>query len=281
MKYKKLFSVLAILGIISVMPCFAESNTEAKLEYNKGIDFYKIGQYDKSMESFRKAIELNPEYIDAYYNLGSILEYLGQNDAALTVFKQIVVRKPTDYEAVYKAAELSNKLGQYEKAKTFLALIPAGSYVTPQAQKLANTLNTDMQTIKYEQKMAQSQPQTQPNTNGVYEDIISPTGMTTDGSGNLYVAGYSDNVIYKITPSGSRVIFLKDPKLNGPIGLVSDSAGNIYIANYNANNILKVDKTGFVSVIASEIIKPYGLHIANGVLFISSQGSNSIIRVKL
>ena len=89
------------------------------------------------------------------------------------------------------------------------------------------------------------------------------------------------SVIYKITPSGSRVIFLKDPKLNGPIGLVSDSAGNIYIANYNANNILKVDKTGFVSVIASEIIKPYGLHIANGVLFISSQGSNSIIRVKL
>lgn len=261
------------------MPAFSDNVTEAKLEYNKGIDFYKIGQYDRSMEAFRKAIEVDPEYIDAYYNLGSILEYLGQDEAALTVFKQIVVRKPTDYEAVYKAAELSKKLGQPEKAKSFLALIPSGSYVTSKAQKMANELNTDLQTIKETQKIAE-QPK-QPNTNGVYENIASPTGMTTDNSGNLYVAGYSDNVIYKITPNGDRVIFLKDARLNGPIGLISDKAGNIYIANYNANNVLKIDKTGLVTVIVSDVIKPYGLHISNGTLFISSQGDNAIIRYKL
>ena len=279
MKYSKFFAICLIFGAFSLMPVMANNVTEAKLQYNKGIDYYKIGQYDKSMEAFRRAIDLDPEYIDAYYNLGSILDYLGQDEAALTVFKQIIVRKPTDYESVLKAAELAKKLGQPEKAKSFLALIPSSTYVNSRAQKLANELKTDMQTIKYEKNMSETPKQ--PATNGVYEDIASPTGITTDKSGNLYVAGYSDNVIYKITPKGNKVIFLKTSKLNGPIGLISDSSDNIYVANYNANNVLKVDKLGKVTVLVSDVMKPYSLHISNGVLFISSQGSNAIIRYKL
>ena len=253
--------------------------TEAKLQYNKGIDFYKIGQYDRSMECFRKAIELDPDYIDAYYNLGSILDYLGQDEAALTVFKQIIVRRPTDYDSVYKAAELSKKLGQIEKAKSFLSIIPAGTYVNPKAYQLARELNTDLQTLQYENNIKE-QPK-QPQTNGVYENIPSPTGITTDKSGNLFVAGFSDNIIFKITPEGNRVIFLKDKRLNGPIGIINDEAGNLYIANYNADNVLKVTSTGQVSVLIEDVLKPYGLYISNGTLFISSQGSNAVIRYKL
>ena len=63
------------------------ASNEAKFEYNRGYDFYKIGQYDRSMAAFRRAIEIDPNYIDAYYNLGSILEYLHQDDAALAVFE--------------------------------------------------------------------------------------------------------------------------------------------------------------------------------------------------
>lgn len=279
MKYRKLLTILSIMVSLTVAPAFANDVTEAKLYYNKGIDFYKIGQYDKSMEAFRKAIDLDPEYIDAYYNLGSILEYLKQDEAALTVFRQIVVRKPSDYEAVYKAADLSTKLGQIDKAKSYLALIPTGSYVNPKAQQLAHSLNTDLQTIKHEQKLLE--PPKQPSNNGIYENIASPTGITSDKSGNLYVAGYSDNVIYRITPTGDKVIFLKDNRLNGPIDLISDDLGNIYVSNYNANNVLKIDKTGFVTVLIDYVIKPYGLHISNKTLFVSSQGENSIVRFNL
>lgn len=273
MRYKNLLAILIIFGFFVGLPVFSGDNTEAKLEYNKGIDFYKAGQYDLSMEAFRKAIDINPEYIDAYYNLGSILEYLGQDEAALTVFKQIVVRKPTDYDAVYKAAELSKKLGQPDKAKSFLALIPSSA----KAQQLAHELNTDLQTIKAEQKL----PDIPQASNGIYENIISPTGLTTDKAGNLYVASFSDNVVYKITTKGDRIVFLKDARLNGPIGLIGDESGNLYIANYNANNVLKIDSTGLVTVLISDVIKPYGLHVANGTLYISSQGDNAVIRYKL
>lgn len=277
MKYKTIIALLVLIGL--TLPAYCANETEAKLEYNKGIDFYKIGQYDKSMEAFRRAIDLNPDLIDAYYNLGSILTYLGQDEAALTVFKQIVVRKPDDYESVYKAAELSQKLGRPDKAKSFLALIPPNSHVSAKAQELAKIMKSDMQTIRNEQKAT---PESiQPLNSGVYNNIASPTGIATDNNGNLYVAGFSDNVVYKITPNGDRILFLKDKHLNGPVGLISDNSGNLYIANYNANNVIKVDKTGLVTVILREINKPYGLHISNGVLFVSSQGENSIIRYKL
>ncbi len=279
MKFKNIFSIILLTGILLSAQVKADDITEAKLYYNKGIDFYKIGQYDRSMEAFRKAIDLDPEYIDAYYNLGSILEYLGQDEAALTVFKQIIVRKPTDYDAVYKAAEISNKLGQVDKAKSFLAIIPSGSYVNPKAQELANKLNTDLQTIKHEQNITE-QP-SQPQTNGVYENIPSPTGITSDNEGNLFVAGFSDNVIFKITPEGKRIIFLKDKRLNGPIGLAKDTYGNMYIANYNDDNILKVSSSGQVSILLEGVLKPYSVYISNETLFISSQGTNTVIRYKL
>ena len=79
---------------------------DAKLDYNQGIDFYKLGMYERAMESFRSAIRTFPDYIDAYYNLGTVLEYLKNYSEAITVFKQIYLRNPNDYEVVYKLANL-------------------------------------------------------------------------------------------------------------------------------------------------------------------------------
>lgn len=282
MKLSKKILLSLIIFISAVNISFAaEISTEAKLQYNKGVDMYRVGRYEEAIDAFEKAVELDPDYIDAYYNLGSILEFIKQDDAALAVFKQIILRKPTDYESVYKAAALSVKLGQQEQAKSYLSLIPQTSIVNSKAQELAASMNTDMQTIKIEQKEAAEQSQKISQSNGVYENLGSPTGMITDKNGNLYVAGFSDNAIVKISPDGNRRLFVKDSRLNGPIGLEIDSAGNIYVANYNANNVLKISSTGAISVLIANIPKPYALHIADGLLFISAQGSNSIIRYKL
>ena len=259
----------------------AQPSVEAKTQYNAGVDFYKIGKYEQAISSFRKAIELEPDYIDAYFNLGTILEFLQQDDAALTVFKQIIVRNPEDYEALYKAAKISLKLGEQDKAKSYLSLIPMSSPMYKKGQEIAYMMSTDMQTIKNGSSSVEVTDNKFYQNSSVYDNILSPTGLTTDQNGNLYVAGFSDNSIYKITPEGNRIIFLKDSRLNGPVGMVSDSAGNIYVANYNNNNILKISPAGSVSVILSNVQKPYGLHITGNMLFISSQGSNAIIRYKL
>lgn len=284
---KKLLITLCILSFtgfysLAFADDFYEPSTEAKLQYNQGVDYYKIGQYDRAMASFRQAISIDRNYIDAYYNLGTILEYLKQNDAALDIFKQIIVRNPSDYESVYKAADLSVKLGQPEKAKSYLSLIPPESTIYTRAQSLANSMNTDMQTIKAQtDKAAKADVHKIDQSNGMYNNITSPTGVTTDKNGNLYIACFSDNMIYKITPDGKRILFVKDAKINGPIALASDNSGNIYVSNYNSNNVVKISPAGAISIQISNVQKPYGLHISDGMLFVSSQGSNSVLRYKL
>lgn len=276
---KKLFILLTIL--LLAVPCVnaAPVNTEAMLQYNQGIDYYKIGQYDESITAFKNAIRLDPNYIDAYYNLGSVLEYLQQYDAALAVFKQIIVRKPEDYDSVYKAAWLSYKLGEDAKAKTYLSIIPPNCARAKDAQVLASQLNVPLapavNVVALQPKSAVKQ------SDGLYQNIAAPTGITTDKEGNVYVAEFNNNTIVKITTDDKKMVYLKDSKISGPIGITYDKSKNMYIANYNKDNILKVSPLGEISVLISNVKKPYYLYIDGNVLFVSCQGSNSVLRYKL
>lgn len=275
---KKILILLFIFMFAITNVKAAEIKTDAILQYNQGIDYYKIGQYDNSIECFRAAIKIDPNYIDAYYNLGSVLEYLEQYDAALAIFKQIIVRKPEDYDAVYKAAWLSYKLGEYQKAKTYLGIIPPNCARAKDAQILAAQLPvTESASLR---EAAQPKPAVN-QSSGIYSNISAPTGIASDKDGNIFVAEFNANTILKITPDGKKVIFVKDPKIAGPIGLACDKSKNIYIANYNKDNILKVSSIGEISVLISNVKKPYCLYVEGNMLFISSQGSDSVIRYKL
>ncbi len=280
---KKIVAALLVTACTGFAVLAEPASNQAKLEYNRGYDFYKIGQYDRSMAAFRRAIELDPNYVDAYYNLGSILEYLHQDDAALAVFKQIIVRKPDDYEALYKAGNLSIKLGQNDKAKSYLELIPANSSAYSKAQALISTIPAPVvkepESVQIEEEPIL--PSNISHTNGMYNNIPSPTGITTDSQGNVYIASFSDNMIYKVTPDGRQMIYIKDKKIDGPIAMVSDANGNIYVSNYNSNNVVKITSSGLISVLINNVEKPYGMNITDGMLFVSSQGSNSVLRYKL
>lgn len=308
---KKIFILFTILIFaMTATKAFATSN-EAILQYNQGIDYYKLGQYENAIAAFRTAIKIDPNYIDAYYNLGTVYESLHQYDAALAIFKQIIVRKPDDYDSVYKAAWLSYKLGEVQKAKTYLSIIPPNCNRSKDAQVLMAEMNynpptqtakvTDANstTIATAKPATQPAQQTQPaslttnntnthattpkinQTNGIYQNIPAPTGISSDRDGNLYVAEFNTNTILKITPDNKKIVFLKDPKINGPIGLAFDKSQNLYIANYNKDNILKVSKNGLITILISNVKKPYCLYIDSGVLFVSCQGSNSVLRYKI
>lgn len=285
---KKIFILFTVLFFALAPVNAATINTEAMLQYNQGIDYYKIGQYDAAIDCFRTAIRIDPNYIDAYYNLGSVLEYMQQYDSALAVFKQIIVRKPDDYDSVYKAAWLSYKMGEDQKAKTYLSIIPPNSPRGKDAQALAAQLNyvipvpAPKKTVSDGTKSVELPPKPKiSQTSGIYQNVAAPTGIATDTDGNVYIAEYNNNSIVKITPDDKKIVFVKDPKISGPIGLVRDKSGNFYVANYNKNNVLKISPLGEITVLISNVQKPYGLHIDGKILFISCQGSNSVLRYKL
>jgi len=315
--FKKYF-VTALIFLCSTCVFAAQPpqgyvSTDAKLEYNKGIDYYGSGQFDKAIECFRKAIDLEPNYIDAYYNLATTFEYLKQYEASVSVFRELLMRKPDDYAAAYRAAIVSYKMKNIELTKEFLSKLPSTSPFYYQAQELAVLIGTDMKTLTANATSGNSHEEapatnTQPKTaisentlpevseirieesqkkkptfagNFYYEGVPSPTGIATDDLGYLYVADYSDNAIFRITPTGEKIIYLKNPKIKGPIGLALDENGNMYIANYDGNNILKLSNSNQLTIFLENIEKPYYLHVSGNFLFVSSQGSNTVLRYKL
>jgi tetratricopeptide (TPR) repeat protein len=237
---KKIITTFSLFIIFSTTAFASEIPLDAKLDYNQGIDFYKLGMYERAIESFRSAIRTYPDYVDAYYNLGTVLEYLKNYSEATTVFKQIYIRNPHDYEVIYKLANLAAKNQDYTKAAEYLSLIPETSNFYKNAQILAESIKVNIHT-----PMVESNPVSAiANQTGIYENILSPTGITTDKAGNVYVATFSDNSIIKITPDNRRIVFFKSEQIKGPISLASDEVGNIYISNYSANNVLKVTTEG-------------------------------------
>ena len=274
--FKRVAAILIMSLCLSAYA--AEIPVDAKLDYNQGIDFYKLGMYERAIESFRSAIRTYPDYVDAYYNLGTVLEYLKQYAEAINVYKQVYARNPNDYEVIYKLAYLSSKVEDYNAAKDYIKLIPTSSSYYQRAQELSTSTTKALdlppqKPVNPQSKIAQY--------SGVYENIQSPTGVTTDSNGNLYVATFSDNSIIKITPDNKKQVFIKSDLIQGPISLVSDSIGNIYVSNYSSNNVVKITPQGTASIFVTKVNKPYGLHIEGNMLFITCQGSNSVLRQRL
>ena len=79
-----------------------------KLDSNNKLAFYNIGyvnlvylnKYSEGAESFTKAIELDPNYIDAWYNRGLCYELLKDKQKATNDYQQILKLKVNDLKAI-------------------------------------------------------------------------------------------------------------------------------------------------------------------------------------
>ena len=96
-----------------------------------------------------------------------------------------------------------------------------------------------------------------------------PMGLAVDAKGNLYVAAWFVNQVFKVDTNGNATVVAGvdvpgsitgsysgdggpaiNAYLNGPDGVAVDSAGNVYIADTGNNRIRKVDPNGIITTIA-------------------------------
>ncbi len=274
----------AIVFLTNTCAFAADYDSDAVSKYNDGVKAYKDGDYQAATTYFNKAIELDPNFLDSYYNLGVLYEYQKDYDNAMKILRTLVAKNPGDDEAKIKLADLYYKKGEYAAAMSYLSSVPKESRLYSKAQGIYSGVN-----IKYQQQKSASQPKKQllpaaqvNSSKHSYSGFNGPTGMAKDGSGNLYVANYSSNNIVKISPNGQRKIVVQGAPLNGPLGLAVDTFSNIYVANYMDNKVLRINTAGKVETLISNIQKPYYLYIdKSNNLFVSEQGTGSILKYQL
>jgi kumamolisin len=118
-----------------------------------------------------------------------------------------------------------------------------------------------------------------------------PSGLAVDGSGNVYVADYSNNQIREISPGGTVTTPYgavnggqgstngagNSARFNNPNGVAIDPFGNIYVAD-TGNNLIRKISGGTVSTFASAgFNSPEGIATdSSGNVYVADTGNNII-----
>ena len=74
--------------------------------YNLGLSFHGNGNLEKSIESYKKAIQLKPDYAEAYCNLGMSFFKKGDLGESIKNYIKVIKINPTDYGAYYNLGNL-------------------------------------------------------------------------------------------------------------------------------------------------------------------------------
>lgn len=133
------------------------------------------------------------------------------------------------------------------------------------------------------------------------------TGVAVDPLGNIFIADWADNRIYKLSPGGNLSTFVGHSEsgwndgpgntatVYEPDALVSDAAGNIYFSDQGSHLVRKITLGGLVTTLAGT---PHTPGFANGVgsaaifnsprglavdhagnIYVADQGNNMIRKV--
>ena len=84
--------------------------------YNRGIALKDTGQPEQAVESYEMAIRFKPDYAEAYNNRGIALKEIGQRELALESFEMAIQLKPDYAEAYNNRGNELKKLGQPDEA---------------------------------------------------------------------------------------------------------------------------------------------------------------------
>jgi len=92
------------------------SSPEARELYNKGQVSSDKGDFKKSVKYYKEAISIDPNYIDAYDNLGLAFRQLGELDSAECYYKKSIEKYPKGTTARMNLGQTYTFKKDYDKA---------------------------------------------------------------------------------------------------------------------------------------------------------------------
>jgi len=88
---------------------------------NLGIVRTRRGEHGSAMQSYRKALEIDPNYLPARFNLANLLNSDNRNDEAVRVLQEGIRMNPGEGELYHSLGLLLNEMGRKEEAAKALS----------------------------------------------------------------------------------------------------------------------------------------------------------------
>jgi len=101
------------LEILEIQP------DNSKVTHFLGIICYRLNNYDLAIECFKKTVQLNPNFTEAYNNLGTSLQEKGQFDEAISFHQKAIQLNPNFTEAYNNLGTSLQEKGQFDEAISF------------------------------------------------------------------------------------------------------------------------------------------------------------------
>ncbi|MFA4918822.1 MAG: tetratricopeptide repeat protein [Thermodesulfovibrionales bacterium] len=103
-------SIEAYKQAIRIKPDYAEAH------YNLGVTYGNLGMNREAIDAVKQVIRIRPDYAEAHYNLGLTYYKLGMNREAIEAYKQAIRIKPDYAEAHYNLGVTYGNLGMNREA---------------------------------------------------------------------------------------------------------------------------------------------------------------------
>jgi tetratricopeptide (TPR) repeat protein len=125
--YRDLFNELAALPLAPPAPLAVPLKKRDEIpstrlqekgeqEFLRGISYEKSGMYEEAMSAYVQALEINPDYMDAYVNLGLVYYRLGKYSKAVDAYKNALRINPANPSVCNKLGAAYVILGEYPLA---------------------------------------------------------------------------------------------------------------------------------------------------------------------
>ncbi len=194
-------------------PALAAKTAELRKAFDDGVALSRAGKYDESVESFNKAVALNPNCQDCFYNIGFAYAQKKDYDKAEENYKKALAVKPDYAEAYNGLANIYNAQRKFDQAAEASAQASKLSASAPGALQGGNAdaLYNEGVILWNGGKIADAKAKFEAAiaANPNHAESHYQLGMALVNEGKLKEAGEQFNTYLKMSPDGPNAATAK------------------------------------------------------------------------
>ncbi|MDI6752614.1 MAG: VWA domain-containing protein [bacterium] len=180
------------------------SQIRAENFVKEGFSLYTEGRYRDALICYKKALSLSPSLAVAWYWQGQTAFKYGLMESAFLSFKRYT--------------ELANHPSTLHKLRVYWKEPEKEPNFTKLLEIKGDTKDTGR--------------------------FIAPAGIAIDRFDNLYIAGFGNDAIVKLSPFGRFIFNITHKELKAPFGIAIDKDGNIWVSSITQHKIFKFSSNG-------------------------------------